>query len=76
MPKLIKLKIHKIKVSNKKYGFVSVSIGQGFNEIFEGLNVDKIIEGGQTMNPSTEDIVKAVDQKFTNENVFIFLIKI
>ena len=40
----------------KKYGFIAVSVGEGLDEIFKGLNVDYIISGGQTMNPSTEDI--------------------
>jgi hypothetical protein len=43
-------------------GFISVSIGEGINEIFRGLGVDYIIEGGQTMNPSTEDMLKAIEQ--------------
>lgn len=46
----------------KPYGFISVSIGEGINEIFKGLGVDYIIEGGQTMNPSTEDILNAIDK--------------
>jgi hypothetical protein len=45
----------------KEMGFISVSIGEGINEIFNGLGVDYIIEGGQTMNPSTEDMLKAID---------------
>ena len=45
----------------KKEGFVAVSIGAGMNEIFLGLGVDNIIEGGQTMNPSTEDVLNAID---------------
>ena len=45
----------------KPVGFIAVSIGEGMNEIFKGLGVDYIIEGGQTMNPSTEDILNAVD---------------
>ena len=45
----------------KKDGFVAVSIGIGMNEIFRGLGVDAIIEGGQTMNPSTEDVLMAID---------------
>ena len=45
----------------KKDGFVAVSIGAGMNEIFLGLGVDNIIEGGQTMNPSTEDVLNAID---------------
>ncbi len=45
----------------KDIGFISVSVGAGINEIFEGLGVDYIIEGGQTMNPSTEDMLNAID---------------
>lgn len=45
----------------KEMGFVAVSIGEGMNEIFRGLGVDYIIEGGQTMNPSTEDMLNAID---------------
>lgn len=45
----------------KDFGFVSVSAGDGLSEIFKGLGVDKVIEGGQTMNPSTEDIVEAIE---------------
>ena len=46
----------------KEYGFIAVSVGEGLSEIFKGLGVDNVIEGGQTMNPSTEDILKAVEQ--------------
>ncbi|SFT41398.1 hypothetical protein SAMN02910301_0925 [Lachnospiraceae bacterium XBD2001] len=46
----------------KEMGFVAVSIGDGMNQIFRDLGADYIIEGGQTMNPSTEDILKAIDQ--------------
>ncbi|MCI8874502.1 MAG: DAK2 domain-containing protein [Lachnospiraceae bacterium] len=46
----------------KDMGFVSVSIGEGLNEIFKGLGADYIIEGGQTMNPSTEDVLNAIEQ--------------
>ena len=45
----------------KEMGFISVSIGEGINEIFCGLGVDYIIEGGQTMNPSTEDMLNAIE---------------
>ena len=45
----------------KDMGFIAVSIGEGMNEIFKGLGVDYIIEGGQTMNPSTEDMLNAID---------------
>ena len=46
----------------KEMGFVSVSIGEGMNEVFRGLGVDYLIEGGQTMNPSTEDMLNAIEQ--------------
>lgn len=46
----------------KPVGFVAVSIGDGMNEIFKGVGVDYIIEGGQTMNPSTEDVLNAIAQ--------------
>lgn len=52
------------KISNmpaKDMGFVSVSIGEGMNEVFRGLGVDYLIEGGQTMNPSTEDMLNAIE---------------
>ena len=45
----------------KEMGFVSVSIGDGMNEVFRGLGVDYLIEGGQTMNPSTEDMLNAIE---------------
>lgn len=46
----------------KDFGFISVSAGDGLSEIFRGVGVDYVIEGGQTMNPSTEDILKACDE--------------
>lgn len=60
---------NKIKKLNK-YGFVAVSSGSGLNQMFKDFNVDYIIEGGQTMNPSTEDILNAVE-KVNARNVFI-----
>lgn len=54
----------------KEMGFVAVSIGEGLNEIFRGLGVDHIIEGGQTMNPSTEDVLQAIEH-VNARNVFI-----
>ena len=54
----------------KKYGFIAVSVGAGLDEIFKGLNVDCIISGGQTMNPSTEDILNAIE-KVNAETVFV-----
>ena len=55
---------------HKQYGFIAVSIGAGVNEIFTGLGVDCIIEGGQTMNPSTEDMLNAI-AKINADNIFI-----
>ena len=55
----------------RPYGFIAVSVGEGLSEIFKGLGVDYIIEGGQTMNPSTEDIIEAVD-KVNAEVVYVF----
>ena len=55
----------------KPVGFVAVSIGEGLNEIFKGIGVDYIIEGGQTMNPSTEDMLTAIDN--VNEDTIFIL---
>lgn len=46
----------------KKYGFVAVSLGNGFSQFFKELNVDQIVEGGQTMNPSVDDLMNAIRQ--------------
>ena len=54
----------------KEMGFIAVSVGEGMNEIFRGLGVDYVIEGGQTMNPSTEDMLTAIE-KVNAENIFI-----
>ncbi|MDE7224278.1 MAG: DAK2 domain-containing protein, partial [Acetatifactor sp.] len=54
----------------KPVGFLAVSVGDGINEIFRSLGVDYVIEGGQTMNPSTADILDAVDQ-VNAETIFI-----
>lgn len=58
------------EVPMKKLGFVSVSAGEGLTEIFKNLGVDEVIEGGQTMNPSTEDILNAVE-KIHAEHIII-----
>jgi len=58
-------------VGHKETGFIAVSIGEGMNEIFRSLGVDCIIEGGQTMNPSTEDMLNAIE-KIDADNIFIF----
>ena len=59
------------KEPKKEVGFISVSIGEGFGDIFRDLGVDYLIEGGQTMNPSTEDMLNAIE-KVNAENIFIF----
>ncbi|MBO7730811.1 MAG: DAK2 domain-containing protein [Lachnospiraceae bacterium] len=59
-----------LSVPKKEWGFVAVCAGDGIAKIFKGMSVDEVIEGGQTMNPSTEDIVEAVN-KVNAENVFV-----
>lgn len=54
----------------KPFGFIAVSVGEGLSEIFEGLRVDYVIEGGQTMNPSTEDMLNAID-KINADTIYI-----
>ena len=54
----------------KDYGFVAVSVGEGLNSIFKELGVDYIIEGGQTMNPSTDDVLSAIE-KVNAKTVFV-----
>ena len=56
-----------VPAEEKEMGFISVSIGEGINEIFRGLGVDYIIEGGQTMNPSTEDMLNAIRESECEE---------
>ena len=58
-------------MEHKDTGFIAVSVGDGINEIFRSLGVDYIIEGGQTMNPSTEDMLNAIE-KINADNIFIF----
>lgn len=55
----------------KEYGFISVSVGEGMNDIFKDLGVDYLIEGGQTMNPSTEDMLNAID-RVDADSIYIF----
>ena len=58
------------EMPHKDTGFIAVSVGDGLSEIFKGLGVDYIIEGGQTMNPSTEDMLNAIE-KVNADTVFI-----
>ena len=60
-----------IKEPEKKYGFVAVAAGDGLKSVFEDLGCDVVVQGGQTMNPSTEDILRAVDAT-PAEIVFVF----
>ena len=55
---------------HKDVGFIAVSVGDGIKEIFKSLGADYIIEGGQTMNPSTDDMLKAID-KVNADTIFI-----
>lgn len=61
---------NKKKEPRKPVGFITVSIGDGMNDIFKELGVDYIIEGGQTMNPSTEDMLTAIDH-VNADHIFI-----
>ncbi len=65
-----KKKKEKKNSPKKKYGIITVSIGEGLDTVFKELNVDYIIPGGQTMNPSTEDILNAIDE-IDGENIII-----
>lgn len=60
--RLIKESEKKADEPRKHYGFIAVSIGEGLGEIFKGIGADYLIEGGQTMNPSTEDVLNAIDR--------------
>ena len=57
-------------VENKKYAFVAVAMGEGITNIFKDLGVDHVIEGGQTMNPSTQDIVECIS-KLNADHIFV-----
>ncbi len=76
---LVKVKVDNMKLQNqeftkkeekKKNAVISICLGDGFSDIFMDLGVSRVIDGGQTMNPSTEDILKAVD-KVNADNIFI-----
>ncbi|PWL53845.1 MAG: dihydroxyacetone kinase [Lachnospiraceae bacterium] len=60
----------KPEMPHKEVGFIAVSVGEGMSEIFKGLGADYIIEGGQTMNPSTEDMLNAID-RVNADTIFI-----
>ena len=56
---------------HKEYGFIAVCCGKGMEELYKGMSVDVVIEGGQTMNPSTKDFINAIEQ-INSEKIFIF----
>lgn len=60
-----------VSQEEKEYGFIATSMGEGLAKIFKDFGVDHIIEGGQTMNPSTEDFMKAIES-INAKNIFIF----
>ncbi|GKX66266.1 DAK2 domain-containing protein [Inconstantimicrobium mannanitabidum] len=64
------ISVDTVETEKKKYAFISVAMGEGIRDIFSDLGVDYVIEGGQTMNPSTEDIVNCID-KLNAEHVFV-----
>jgi DAK2 domain fusion protein YloV len=55
----------------KKYGFIAVCMGAGFESVFKDMGVDVVISGGQTMNPSTDDFLNAI-KEINAENIFVF----
>ncbi len=57
-----KAEVEKKAEQRKPYGFISVSVGEGLDEIFRGIGADYLIQGGQTMNPSTEDMLNAIER--------------
>ncbi|SKB64387.1 hypothetical protein SAMN06296386_103130 [Lachnospiraceae bacterium] len=59
-----------IPMEKKEFGFITVSVGEGLTEVFKGLGADVVISGGQTMNPSTEDILDAVE-KVNADTIFV-----
>ncbi|MBO4347007.1 MAG: DAK2 domain-containing protein [Lachnospiraceae bacterium] len=66
----VKEEVKAVKEEAKEYGFIAVSVGDGMSEIFKSIGTDYIIEGGQTMNPSTEDMLNAIE-KVNAKHIFI-----
>ena len=62
----------KLSKENKKYGIITVGAGEGLIQLFKDLGADKIIEGGQTMNPSTQDFIKMINELDYCDNIFIY----
>lgn len=59
-----------VETEKSEYAFIAVSSGDGLNDVFKDLNAKKVISGGQTMNPSTEDFLKAMEE-INAENIYI-----
>ena len=64
-------RLKKIEAEKKEQGMLAISAGEGLSNIFKDLMVDRVIEGGQTMNPSADDIARAV-QRVNADHVFVF----
>ena len=64
--------VEKVKKDPQKYGIVAVAAGEGVTKLFYDLGADVVVSGGQTMNPSTEDFVKVINELDHCENIFIF----
>lgn len=60
----------KEQMPHKEFGFITISVGDGFTEIFNDLGVDRVITGGQTMNPSTDDILSAIEE-INADHIFV-----
>ncbi|MEE3424496.1 MAG: DAK2 domain-containing protein [Erysipelotrichaceae bacterium] len=72
-PKQVEEKpVEKVKKDPQKYGIVAVAAGEGVTKLFYDLGADVVVSGGQTMNPSTEDFVKVINELDHCENIFIF----
>lgn len=67
---MVEVQSNEIHEEMKEYGFITVAMGNGISDIFKDLGVDYVIEGGQTMNPSTQDMLDAID-KINAKHIFI-----
>ena len=67
---MVEVQSNEIHEEMKEYGFITVAMGDGISDIFKDLGVDYVIEGGQTMNPSTQDMLDAID-KINAKHIFI-----
>ena len=70
MPQETEASVEEAPAEHKEYGFIAVSMGEGLTKILKELGVDQVITGGQTMNPSTEDVLNAIE-KINADHIFI-----